>query len=323
MSDVTAPGVNDLPPAQRSQRPSGFDMRSWRRVLSRLADVMARENFTLIAAGCAFYALLALAPSLAALAALYGFIADPADIRSHLDMLRDLAPPAAFEIIEGQVSAIENAGRTTLGWVSIGAALFAVYSARAGVRALMAGVSVAYRQKEQRSLLMNLVATYLLTLTLIVLAVATLALLVLIPVLTAYLPVADLAQLAANALRWPVAMTMVLIGLGLLYRYAPRRRAAQVRWLTPGAIAALALWVIGSAAFSLYLSRFGAYNETYGALGAVAALLMWFWLSALATLIGAVLNAELEHETAADTTVGEGRPMGERGAYVADHVARG
>ena len=312
---------SDLPPTQRAARPAAFRLRSWRRVAARVAAVMGRENFTLIAAGCAFYALLALAPSLAAIAALYGFVADPSRIAAHLDMLRELAPPAAFDVIDGQAAALKQAGRSTLGWTSVGAALFAVYTARAGVRALMTGVSVAYREKEGRGLLMNVVATYLMTLLFIVLAIAAISLVVVIPALVAWLPVGDLTQTLANVLRWPVAMAAVLGGLGALYRYGPKRRVAQPQWVTPGAVAALALWLLGSAAFSVYLSRFGSYNETYGALGAVAALLMWFWLSALAALIGAVLNAELELETASDTTAGEDRPMGERGAFVADHVA--
>lgn len=304
-----------------AESPARLATRNWMRVGSRLLAVLGRENFTLIAAGVAFYGVLALAPSLAALAAIYGLVADTGAILQHLEMLRDVAPSAAYDVIADQARAINEAGRGTLGWVSLGAALLAVFSARAGVGALMIGVGVAYHEREGRSLVMNLLATYLLTLCLFVVASATIALLVVIPTALALLSAGEMAQTLTQALRWPVAMLMVMFGLGVLYRFGPKRRHARREWITPGSALALVLWLAGSAAFSVYLSRFASYNETYGALGAVAALMMWFWLSALSALIGAALNAELELETAADTTVGRARPMGQRGAFVADNVA--
>jgi membrane protein len=114
----------------------------------------------------------------------------------------------------------------------------------------------------------------------------------------------------------------MVFGLGLIYRYGPNRRAAKVPWVSPGAVLAVLVWALGSWAFSLYLANFGRYNEVYGSIGAVVALLMWFYLSALVTLLGAALNAELELRTLPDTTVGPDRPMGERGAYVADTYLR-
>lgn len=314
---------NAIAAASHAARPAEFTVRSWLRVAARVAGAFGRENLTLVAAGCAFYALLAMAPSLAALAALYGFIADPADIQRHLAMLEEIAPPAAYEVIETQAAALNAVAPSRLGWASIGAALFAVWSARAGVRALMSGVSYAYRERDSRPFIEEHLTTFLLTLFLVVTGVVTLALVVVTPAVLAVAPLGGLAETIASLVRWPIALAAVLASLTVVYHFAPPRRGAKWRWLTPGAVLAVALWLIGSAAFTLYLARFGDYNATYGALGAVAALLMWFWLSALAALTGAALNAELELETTADTTAGPERPVGERDAVVADNVVAG
>ncbi|MEO1686850.1 MAG: YihY/virulence factor BrkB family protein [Pseudomonadota bacterium] len=307
--------------AQTADRPARLPARDWLRAAMRAGAAVGEGNLTLVAAGCAFYALLALPPSFAALAALYGYVSDPADIAAHLDVLRDVAPPAAYEIIAQQAEALRDAGRSTLGLASLGALALAVFSARAGVRALITGVGLAYREEDRRSFLMNLAVTYALTAALVVLAALTLSAVAGVPAVLAAVPLAPTAELFGQIVRWPIAAAALTAGLALLYRFGPARRGAQLRWLTPGSVAALALWLAASGAFSIYLAEFGAYNETYGTLGAVAALLMWFWLSALAALFGAALNAELELATSADTTVGAARPMGRRRAFAADHVA--
>jgi membrane protein len=120
--------------------------------------------------------------------------------------------------------------------------------------------------------------------------------------------------------RWPLLAVVAILALAVMYRYGPARRKARWRWLPPGSVLALAVWLIASSLFSLYVSRFADYNATYGAIGGVIILLMWLYLSALAILLGAELNAELEHQTAVDTTIGPDRPRGKRGAHMADHL---
>jgi len=139
-----------------------------------------------------------------------------------------------------------------------------------------------------------------------------------IPAIIAWVGLDALSGRLIVILRWPLLFVVAVIGLAALYRYAPSRHNAQWRWVSPGSLLATSLWVIGSIGFSQYIARFGNYNETYGSLGAVIVLLMWLWLSAFILLLGAQINAESEHQTAKDTTRGPPRPMGERGAYVAD-----
>ena len=114
-----------------------------------------------------------------------------------------------------------------------------------------------------------------------------------------------------------------MVSLGVIYRYAPARRPAKWSWVSLGAVCATAAWLAASALFSVYVSNFGSYNETYGALGGVIIMLLWLWISCFVVLLGAQLNAETEHQTAQDTTRGPDRPMGERGAYMADTLGAG
>jgi membrane protein len=322
---MSAPTVSDEAhrASYSAKAPMAFGIGGWWRVVKRTAATMGQENLSLIAAGCAFYALLAIAPTLGALTALYGLFSDPADIARHLEALEEIAPPAAYDIVRQQAEALSSTGRRALGLGSLAALLFAVWTARLGVRALMTGVVVAYREPSDRGFLKETAITYLLTLSLVILGAVTLGAIVGVPAVLAFVPFGDTVSVAASVLRWPLGLIAVLLGLGMIYRYAPDRRSAKTSWLTPGAIVAVLLWLGGSIAFTIYLARFANYNETYGTLGAVAALLMWLWLTAMATLIGAVFNAECELETAEDTTIGTPRAMGERGAHVADHVADG
>jgi membrane protein len=157
-----------------------------------------------------------------------------------------------------------------------------------------------------------------LTLVLSVGMLLALAFVTVVPALVGRLGLGTVQELLVTYLRWPILFVAAMAGIAILYRYGPCRRRAQVRWVNWGAVLATVLWLVASVGFSLYVRYFGSYNEVYGSLGAVVILLMWFWLSAYIVLLGAELNAEMEHQTGRDTTVGSPKPMGERGAYVAD-----
>jgi membrane protein len=119
-----------------------------------------------------------------------------------------------------------------------------------------------------------------------------------------------------------VLFLSVVIGLAFIYRYGPSRRGARWRWVTWGSVAAALLWIAASLAFSSYISVFDSYNRAYGSLGAAVGFMVWLWISAVIILLGGELNAEMEHQTARDTTHGSSRPLGARGAMMADHVGR-
>jgi membrane protein len=152
-------------------------------------------------------------------------------------------------------------------------------------------------------------------------AVVGLAALLLLPAAVALLHISAYAALVARMTSFALLVLFVLLALSLLYRFGPSRKSAGWDWVTPGSVFATLLWLLASALFSFYVQHLASYDATYGPLGAVVGVMMWFYVSALVVMIGAELNAELELQTAVDSTGGPEKPIGARGAYVADHVA--
>lgn len=284
--------------------------------------LIGEKNLNLIASGIAFYGILATFPVITALIALWGFVADPALIAAQVSDLTRLLPGEAAEILTARVTELVSADRVTLGWAGLVSVVLALWSARAGVAALIVGLNAVYGERNRGGLRHVLVA-FSLTGCFILLALACFAALVVAPIALTYLPLGFLASIVAQTLRWTVAIGAVMLALGLLYRYAPNRRGvARAGWVTPGAIAATLLWALATWGFTVYLQNFGNYNKIYGSLGAVIVLLLWLYLTAFVCLLGAALNAELELQQKKDTTRGPAMPMGQRGAFVADNLTR-
>ena len=262
--------------------------------VSDLLKAMDARNLSLISAGVAFYAMLAIFPALAAVIALWGVFSDPVLIDDQVTMLRRFIPGDAFRLFDAQVNALINANDSTLGYttmISLGAAL---WSTRAGVSALIRGLNAVY-SAPHRTGLRRAFAALLLTVCLIAMSLIALTGIVVFPIALALLPLGEYAENTFETLRWVVVISAVVLGLGLIYRFGPNHRTAHLKtsWISPGAVVALVIWGSTSWAFSLYLANFGKYNEVYGSIGAVVALLMWFYISAWVVLLGATLNCEL------------------------------
>ena len=300
-------------------RPSQFRWRDWKAVLLRVYDNITCHNLFLIAAGVAFYAILALFPAIAALVALYGLVSDAGAIGQQLETARRFLPADAYSLIEQQVVELTTAGEQKLGLASIIAIALAFWSARAGVYGMVTGLNIAYSETDTRSILSSILLTLALTGVLMVVVIAAILAIVVMPAVLQVIELDDQAKWLAAVLRWPIVLAAVVFGIGILYRYGPDRKEARVQWISWGSVLAAGLWLLGSLLFSYYVSNFANYNATYGSLGAIAGLLMWFFVGAFIVLLGAELNAELEHQTLRDTTVGRDKPMGQRGAFVADH----
>lgn len=303
---------------RHAERPRDFPRPAWGDVLRRVRTQTSEDNLSLVAAGAAFYGLLAIFPALAALVAVYGLFTDPATVGQQMEALAGIIPEQAAGIIGSQLERVASTGGTAL---SLGAAfsfLLALWSASKGVKSLMTALNIVYGEKEDRGFLkLNAVA---LLLTLVVLAFVLIALIAVavLPAVVGMLNLPPLVEGLARWLRWPLLGAVAVGILAVLYRYAPARARPEWRWVLWGAVIATVLWLLGSALFSLYVTNFGSYNETFGSVAAVVVLMMWFYLSAYFVLLGGELNAELEHQTMRDTTTGRPKPRGARGAYVAD-----
>ena len=250
------------------------------------------RHLDLIAAGVAFYAMLAVFPAVAAVIALWGFVSDPRVVEEQLGLLQGVIPPEAFALLAGQVRALIATNDSALGLTTALSTGAAIWSARAGVGALLRGLNAIYGI-ERRGGFLHAVTALGFTGALVAVALLTLASLVGVPVVLAYLPLGAWTELALTLLRWGVALSVMLLGLGVVYRYGPNR-PHRPPWISVGAVVALGLWAVASLGLTLYLRNFGSYNEVYGSIGAVIALLMWFFISAYAVLLGAAVNAQVE-----------------------------
>jgi membrane protein len=306
-----------------AEEPNAITAAGWRDILWRVFADIRRDNVSLLAAGIAFYALLSLAPACTALVALYGLAFDPGQVQSQVKAVEGLIPPEGRQLIAQQLTAVVQAGSSTLGIGFIVSLALAIWSANSATSATMSALNAVYAEEEKRGFIKYYGATLLLTMSSVIFALLALLLVAVIPAALGLLPVGDFGKELVSAVRWPVLLLLFAGGLAVIYRYAPSRNEPRWSWVSWGAAAATLVWIVGSALFSVYVGRFATYNKTYGSLGAVVVLLMWLWISAYAVLLGAELNAEMEHQTIRDTTDRPKKPMGKRGAYVADTVAEG
>jgi membrane protein len=303
-----------------AERPGEIPPRGWFAILKRVKAEVKEDNVTLLAAGVAFYAMLAIFPAIIAVVTVYGMVADPAQVESQVSEFAKGLPAGADELITEQLSNVVNAGQQALS-IGLAISLLAVlWSASGGVQGLVKSLNLVYDERETRGFVKLRGLSLMLTLGAIVVVMVALALIAVFPGVIDDLGLGQAGELAASIARWVVLALVVLTALAVVYRYAPDRANPRWRWVGWGAVVALVVWLLGSVGFSWYVDNFGKYNQTYGALAAVIVLLLWLFLSSFAVLLGAELDAEIERQTARDTTTGPDRPLGERDAEVADTV---
>ncbi|MGE0877475.1 MAG: YihY/virulence factor BrkB family protein [Acidimicrobiia bacterium] len=303
---------------RHAESPTQVPVRGWRDVLARTRREMKDDRVDLLAAGVAFYALLALVPALVALVSIYGLVASPADVTRQIGDMLKAAPAEARDLVMSQLT---NLTRSNSAGASLGAVIgivAALWSASSGMRHLIEAVNLAYDEDETRGWLGLHALALALTIGAIVFVVAAFALITVLPSALASTTLGTPARVAFGVLRWPLLFLSLLVGLAVVYRYAPDRDEPKWSWASPGAVAAASLWLLASLAFSVYAANFARFNETYGSLGGVVVLMLWLLLTAFAVIFGAELNAELERQTKADTTEGAPAPMGTRDATAAD-----
>ena len=247
-------------------------------------------------------------------------LADAGTIAKHLSIATDIVPAGTLDVLREEIMRIaaKSDGKLTFGFVV--ALCVALWSANAGMKALFDALNVIYDEQEKRGLIWLNAVSLLFTVCAIAGFGLALALVVIFPLLLAAFGLTNLDYPIYGYLRWPVMLVLIVLGLAMLYRYGPSRRRARWRWLSVGSAFAASAWLVVSSLFSWYLGNFANYNATYGSLGAAVGLMMWMWLSTIVVLVGAELNSEIEHQTARDSTVGLEKPLGTRGAVMADTV---
>jgi membrane protein len=317
-SEAPAEAAAERGRGRQADSPHEIPPRGWKDILIRTWKEFREDQIPLVAAGVTFYALLALFPALAAFVGLYGLVADVADAREHLHILSYVLPGEAVKFLGGEMVRIAEANTGGLSLAFLGGLLLAVWSADGAMRAIIAALNIAYEETEERSLIRKTLVS--LGFTVGVLLASVIAVLVLAAP-AAMKPFVGEGPAAVFAwISRPLLVALLGVGLALLYRFGPSRDEMKWRWLSWGSAACLVLWIAASAAFSAYVANFGHYEKTYGSLGAAVGLMMWIYVSTQVVLFGAELNSEIEHQTMKDTTVGPPRPLGQRGAKMADTV---
>lgn len=301
-------------------RPRDIPRRGLWDVAKRLKDEISADNLALIAAGVAFYGLLAVFPAITALMAVTGLLYEPGELVSVLEGAAAVVPPDVSRILLDQARSVAggDGGGLSLG-VVLGLSL-ALWSASSGVGSLVQGLNVAYDETETRGFVALRLRTLGMTIAIMFGLIVATSLIVAVPIALAVQTLPPALERGVQIVSYVPLALIFVGGVSALYRWGPDRARARWRWLTPGAVAASALWLVASVGFSIYVQTFGSYNETFGSIAGAIVLLMWLWLSAFVILLGAELNSELEAQTARDTTTGPREPMGHRGAVKADEL---
>ncbi len=294
----------------------------WKDIAWRVAAEIPRDRLMMVAAGVTYYLLLAMVPTLSALVSVYGLVADPASVREQTAQLVGILPEGGLAILDEQLTRLATEATGTLGLTFTISLAIALWSANAGVKALFDALNVVYEEEEKRGFLRLTLVSLLFTLAAIVGAVLFLVVVVALPHILAYLPLGAAAEWTVRITGWVLMFLAATFALSALYRYGPSRARARWRWITPGALFAVVLILVASMLFSWYVANFGSYNATYGSLGALIGFMTWIWITVGLLLIGAEIDAEMEHQTARDSTRPPDRPLGRRGAAMADDVGR-
>jgi len=300
--------------------PLRFSARDWWTITKLTYGEIEEDNVFIVSAGVAFFSMLAIFPMITAGLSIYGFFADPLVAQKQLLTISDLLPPDVWGLINDQVMAVTGKENKAIGFKIILGILAALWASGAGIRAMMRGLNIAYGEVDNRNFFIRSVLAFGFTIGAIMMMLISLTVIIGVPSTLMVLELDGVTARLTKVLPWGLLVFAFGVSCTMLYRYGPSRRPAKLRWVIPGVIFATLSWLCISAGFSKFVSAFGTYNKTYGSLGAVIVLLVWLWLTNFVIIMGAEINGEMERHTSKDTTRGPDRPIGQRGAAMADYI---
>ena len=305
---------------RHATHPLQIPWRGWKDILWRAYNEMNSDRLVSVAGGVAFFVLLAIFPAITALVSACGLFFNASTITDNFSLLQDVVPGNVFGLMGEQATRIASNSGGALSIGVVAGILVALWSAMSGVKAVMDALNVIYEEKESRGIIRLNAVALIFTLSGFAVFLLVIGAVIVLPLILSSIGLGGVTGTLTRVVRWPALFIVLLGGLAILYRYAPARRTARWQWVSVGSVFAAVVWIAGSYLFSWFLANFANYNATYGSLGAAVGLLMWLWISTIVVLLGAELNAEIEHQTARDSTVGGDKPLGTRGAAMADTV---
>lgn len=316
----TARDVSKPVPGSTARSPFALPGAAWKQILKRMWTMWGFHNLSLLGAGVAFFTFLAITPLIAATVMIYGLAGDVETVQRQMAALIEILPADAASVIENQLLRVVTTNAGVTGVALVIALFFAIYGGMRAASGLIGALNIINEEHETRGIVSLTLRAAWLTLAAILIALTGLV----SGGVFAWLQtqadalMGEMAAFLFKLLAWVASITLGSIGFALIMRYGPDRRPAKWRWLAPGALLATVLWIAISFGFSLYVAYVSDYNATYGSLSAVVVFLMWLFLSAYGVLAGALLNAEIERHVEIDSTAGPDKPLGERGAVLAD-----
>jgi len=322
MATAAQPAAADR--GQSAAKPTEIPAAGWKEVALRTWKETGKDNVGIVAAGVAFYGFLALVPLLGATVLTYGLVADPETVVRHANAVTRLLPGEAGQLIGQQLVSVVQTSGGKKGLGLLLALALALWGARNAAGSVVIALNIAYEEEETRGFIRKTVLALLMTAAAVLLALIAGGAIGVLAALQKLLP--DIGPLGAFLFQ---LLTYVLLGAiaaaaaATLLRYGPSRDKAKWTWLTPGSLLFAIGWIVLTLGFGFYVKGFGNYGATYGSLSAIVVMLTWLYLSSYLLLFAAELNSEIEHQTARDTTSGPETPLGQRGAWSADHVAAG
>ncbi len=305
---------------REAKSPTEIPAAGWKDTLVRVKKDLKADHISMLSGAMAYYCLFAFVPAISAIVLMYAWFSDPAEISHHIAKASQFIPAELQEILKTQLGALASQAETKLGFGAITALLLALWGASKASKAVMEAMNIIYEEEDNRGFFRKNFLALGMTLLAIVMGILAMGVIVLIPAITNMFNFGPAIEIGATAASWLILLALFSVFLSFAYRYGPDRQKAKWKWVSTGAVIAAVLWAIVSALFSWYAKEFGNFNKTYGSLGAMIVLMTWFYLSSFVVLLGGEINAELEHQTKRDSTTGSEKPMGARGAEMADTV---
>lgn len=291
-------GARTGPDGIGADDPTDIPAAGWKAIALRTKEQVKSDAVSVLAGGVAFYSVLAIFPAMIATLSIYGLVSDPADVARQIDELSAGLPDEVRRLLVAQLEAVASTSGSSLTAGLVVSVLAALWAASKGMKALIEAINVAYDEDETRGFVELRVLAYGFTVGGVLLVVTTVFAITALPALGDHL--GPVGRVTASIVRWPILAAVMLLGLAVIYRFAPARENAPWQWVTPGSLTAGLLWIVGSVLFAVYVNNFGSYNDTYGSIGAVVVLMLWLYLTAFVVLLGAELNGEAERQTSAE-----------------------
>ena len=311
---TTRPDDRQAARGRDAATPSEIPARGLRDVAIRVKHELDDDHTVVWSAGVAFFGFLAVIPALAAVVSIMGLVTSPSQAAARADDLFASLPTEAKELLTAQLESVAGKADASLSLSLLVSVLLSLWSASSGMGHLIEAVNVTYDEGNDRGWIRKKMISLAFTVGAVAFVLFALGGIAALPSILDWAGLPGWLQLVY----WPLLLAGFAGGLAVLYRYAPDRDEPEWRWVSWGSVVAVGVWLLASIGFRIYAASFASYDESYGSLGAVVVLLLWLHLTAFAVLLGAQINAELEHQTAHDTTEGPDRPMGERDAVMAD-----